>query len=355
MLDASAAAEFTFPAPGKKKGSFLKRAASALERAKGKHDAVKKWPSFLRLFRRNQEVIDQGLMESVQNIACETERLQKLLLALDPHYETLSRKYAGFLIEQERQTRVLTGRVSFLENALHLIEQRLCSPKEPVPASEPKQADALKGDLDALRIDAFYLAFEDQFRGGRELIKDRLLHYLPWLEALKERLQDPTGVDIGCGRGEWLEVLKENGIVARGVDMNARMAAQCQSFGLEAECGEGIAYLRSLPAESQAVVSGFHIVEHLPLGLLLELIQQALRVLRPGGIAIFETPNPEAQRVSTYTFFMDPTHRNPIPNELLCFVAASAGFSETHVERVQPVTEEGVFMGYMDYAGIFMK
>ena len=355
MLETRAATEVTLPHRGKKKEPLLKRAADALERVRKKHDAAKKWPNFLRSFRQNQPVINQGLLEAMQDIACEMQRFQKLLLAQEPRYEELSRRSADLVLGHEKHSQALAARVAFLENALHLMERRLASANEPVAAVEAKPGDSLSKDLEALRIDAFYLAFENQFRGSRELIKERLLHYVPWLEVLKERLPDATGVDIGCGRGEWLEVLKENGIAARGVDMNERMAAQCQSLGLDAECGDGIAYLRSLPADSQAIVSGFHIVEHLPFGLLLDLIQQAFRVLRPGGIAIFETPNPEAQRVSTYTFFLDPTHRNPIPNELLCFAATHAGFSQTHVERVQSVPKEGGGVVYLDYAGIFMK
>ena len=355
ILETSANADFSLPRRGKKNEPFLKKAAAALERVRGKLEAVKKLPNFLRSFRRNQAVIDQGLLESIQHVACEVERLQKLVLALDPRNEELLHHNAVVLEEQKKHTHTLEGKVAVLANSLHVIEQRLSSPKELGSEAGSQPGDSARGDLEALRIDTFYLAFEGEFRGNRELITKRLKHYSPWLEAVKTRLPEPTAVDIGCGRGEWLELLKEHEIAARGVDINARMAAHCQGLGLEVECGDGIAYLRSLPADSQAIVSGFHIVEHLPLGLLLELIQQAHRVLRPGGIAIFETPNPEAQRVSTYTFFLDPTHRNPIPNELLCFAGSHAGFSDTHVERVQPAIQENGRVDYLDYAGIFMK
>jgi len=341
------AANFAFPVGEKKKDPFLKKATAALERSKKKHGAVKKWPKFLRLLRRNQEMIDQGLIDSLQDVVYEAERMQKMLLSLASK--------AAESLELERQARSLTARVAFLENALHLFEQRLSSSAGTVPAAESKAENTLHNDLEDQRIDAFYLAFENQFRGSRELISQRLLHYLPWIEAVKKNLPDATGVDIGCGRGEWLELLKENGIAASGVDMNARMAAQCQSFGLDVECGDGIAYLRNLPANSQGILSGFHIVEHLPLGLFLELIQQAFRVLRPGGVAIFETPNPAVKQVSTYSFFFDPTHRNPVPSELLCFTATHAGFSKTHVEQVQPLAGQDGKIEYFDYAGIFMK
>lgn len=328
-------AESSLPVLQKEK-PILQKVAGALERAHSKHCKAKKWPKLFRPLRRNQEAIDEELIGSAQTIVQELERLQKLVVPLVAQQSNLQTR-SQRAIEQNRE----------LAEKLERLEQAFSS----LPGQDsPRAADAV-----AARLDAFYLAFEDQFRGSRALIKERLADYLPFLRVLQERIPDAVAVDLGCGRGEWLEFLKENGVMASGVDMNQRMVEQCRSLGLQATQGDAIIYLKSLPDASQAIVSGFHIVEHLAFPQLLELLRESFRVLRPGGIAIFETPNPECLRVSTYTFYMDPTHRNPVPLELLSFVATHVGFSSVHIERLHPYCEEGVLQGYGDYAGILTQ
>jgi len=353
------------PIPRKTKRNPLQRAELARVRAKAKNDAVRSWPKFLRSTRLNQHAVNEAVLEALENMASESERQQEMLQTTQSMYADLAAKHAALLekhseLSQEQKKHVQEARTKFahLENVAHMIESWLQASTE-IPQSQQlprsESDSSLAAALMDIRIDSFYLAFEDQFRGSRALIKERLLAYAPHLSAVKQQMTDAAAVDVGCGRGEWLEVLKEHGIAAHGVDMNERMAAQCRSFGLDASRGDGIAHLQNLPAESQAVVSGFHIVEHLPFPQLFELIRQSFRVLRPGGLAIFETPNPECLHVSTRSFYYDPTHRNPIPSELLAFLAAHVGFSETQIERLQPYTEEGVFKGYLDYGGIFRK
>src|SRR5215469_3508512 len=137
--------------------------------------------------------------------------------------------------------------------------------------------------------DGFYRAFEERFRGSREAIRSRLQIYLPFIEPLKSIDDHPAAVDIGCGRGEWLELVTNNGFDARGVDLDEGMLEACYENGLRATKEDGIAFLEKLPNESQLIVSGFHIAEHLPFAQLQILIQQALRVLKPGGLLILET------------------------------------------------------------------
>jgi O-antigen chain-terminating methyltransferase len=288
----------------------------------------------------------------IRQLECESEQFHRLLSELGENHQALCGR-------EEKRNLALSTRLTYLEGAMHWIERGLVGSLQPAiqsgQAAESEAASTADAELQALRLDMFYLAFEDQFRGSRELIKERLLQYLPNLDALKKRIPDATALDVGCGRGEWLEVLRGYNINARGVDMNSRMAGQCHSLGLAVECGDGIAYIRKVPDDSLALVSGFHIVEHLELGQLLELIRQAHRVLKPGGIAIFETPNPEALKVSSYTFFFDPTHRNPLPPELLSFMGTHAGFTDVRVERFQPYVEDGKPLDYLDYACIFTK
>lgn len=181
----------------------------------------------------------------------------------------------------------------------------------------------------------FYRAFEDKYRGSRELIKSRLEVYLPFIKKIKEIEPEPKVIDLGCGRGEWLELTREYGFQSHGIDMDAGMLENVKSLGLSAELGDAVEYLKTLPDESISIVSGFHIVEHLPFDVLQFLIQEALRVLKPGGLIILETPNPENIKVATADFYLDPTHIRPIPPQLLTFLTEYYGFKRTNILRLQ--------------------
>lgn len=180
----------------------------------------------------------------------------------------------------------------------------------------------------------FYRAFEDRYRGSRELIKGRLLAYLPFIGHSHAFYPAPQAVDLGCGRGEWLELLGENGFDIQGVDIDEAMLQACRERGLNVKAGDALSFLRSLPDESQCVVSGFHIVEHLAFDDVRKINDEAMRVLKPGGLLILETPNPENLMVGCSWFYRDPTHIKPIPTELLAFVSEYAGFTRVKVVRL---------------------
>lgn len=181
----------------------------------------------------------------------------------------------------------------------------------------------------------FYRAFEDRYRGSRELIKSRLAVYLPFILPLKQFYGDCPAVDLGCGRGEWLEILHESGFDPQGVDLDDGMLEECRKIGLQVHTHDAIDFLQGLPEASQIVVSGFHLAEHLPFELLQALIQESLRVLKPGGLLILETPNPENITVGTEKFYLDPTHYRPIPSQFLSFMAEYVGFERINVLRLQ--------------------
>ena len=185
----------------------------------------------------------------------------------------------------------------------------------------------------------FYRAFEDRHRGSRELIKSRLAVYLPFTLPLKQIDDACQGIDLGCGRGEWLELMQENEINVQGIDLDQGMLEAARERGLSAKHGDAIKSLQALAAESQNLVSGFHIAEHIPFERLQILIQESLRVLKPGGLLILETPNPENIIVGTANFYLDPTHQRPIPMQLLSFMAEFAGFEKVKILRLQQSPE----------------
>jgi O-antigen chain-terminating methyltransferase len=227
----------------------------------------------------------------------------------------------------------------------------------------PEQLQAF-ADEGSHVLDVLYASFEDEFRGSRQDIKDRCKVYLP---ILRDAAITTDIVDLGCGRGEWLEVLKEEGLEARGVERNRAMIEQCRARGLEVTASDSIAYLQELPANSLRAVTGFHFIEHIPFETLIKLLDEVVRTLRPGGLVIFETPNPENIMVSSYNFYLDPTHRNPLPGPMTRFLLESRGLSRVEVMMLNPLDHKvkgddeltirfnSLFFGPRDYAVIGRK
>jgi O-antigen chain-terminating methyltransferase len=181
----------------------------------------------------------------------------------------------------------------------------------------------------------FYRAFEDALRGSRDLIKQRQEIYLPFINPLKALYPQCPALDLGCGRGEWLELIQSQGFLARGVDLDEGMLQACQALDLPAEYGDALAALEALDDESQVVVSAFHFIEHIPFASLQLLVREALRVLKPAGLLIMETPNAENLLVGTNNFYLDPTHEKPIPHLLLSFLTEYTGFARSKLVRLQ--------------------
>lgn len=182
----------------------------------------------------------------------------------------------------------------------------------------------------------FYRAFEDRHRGSRELILSRLQVYRPFIEPVKQLAEPPPrALDLGCGRGEWLELLGSLDLQAEGIDLDDGMLQACRALSLDARQGDAIDYLAKQPDESLGIVSAFHLVEHIAFEQLQMLVEHAFRTLVPGGLLIMETPNPENIQVGSHTFYLDPTHQRPLPPLLLTFLPEHTGFHRTKVLRLQ--------------------
>jgi SAM-dependent methyltransferase len=189
-------------------------------------------------------------------------------------------------------------------------------------------------------LDGLYVAFEEAFRGNRADIKNRQREYLPYLQNAGIGSPEMAILDIGCGRGEWLELLRETGLQARGVDRNRAMAAICRELGLNVEEKEALECLRELPDASLGAITASHVVEQVPFPYMIGMIDEAVRALKPGGLLILETPNPQNIQVGTHTFYLDPTHRNPLPPAMLKFFVEARGFSAVQILPLHPYPEE---------------
>ena len=179
--------------------------------------------------------------------------------------------------------------------------------------------------------DSLYLAFENRFRGSRTEIKHRLSVYLKLLPQ-QPGAKDFAILDIGCGRGEWLEILKDNGIPAKGIDINRAAISQCREYGLDVEEADALEFLKTQPEAAYHAITGYHIIEHLDFKELVAFLDEIHRVLSPSGIFIFETPNPANILVSAYDFYRDPSHINPLHPETVKFLCEFRGFQKTAIK-----------------------
>jgi 2-polyprenyl-3-methyl-5-hydroxy-6-metoxy-1,4-benzoquinol methylase len=217
-------------------------------------------------------------------------------------------------------------------------------------------------------VDKLYVDFEDRFRGTRADIKQRQRFYLPILAEAGAGAPERPIVDVGCGRGEFLELLRDEGLTARGVDMNDAMAASCRDMGLDCTAEDALAYLARQPAGSVGAVTGFHIIEHLPFKTMVRLFDAAHLALAPGGLIVFETPNPANLLVASRWFYLDPTHRNPLPGEMVAMIAEARGFIRVSIVELHPMDQrfggedkilseqlDQIFHGPQDYALLARK
>jgi 2-polyprenyl-3-methyl-5-hydroxy-6-metoxy-1,4-benzoquinol methylase len=184
-------------------------------------------------------------------------------------------------------------------------------------------------------LDSLYCALEYQFRGTTDDIREQVKGYLP---ILKDAGVRSDILDVGSCRGEWLEVLREAGLSARGVDHNRVLIEQCKALRLDVVESEALTYLRSQADRSLSAVTAFHFVEHMPLETLVKFLDEVGRTLKPDGLVILETPNPENLLVGSCNFYLDPTHRNPISVATMQLLLESRGFYCQEVLKLHPIS-----------------
>jgi SAM-dependent methyltransferase/outer membrane murein-binding lipoprotein Lpp len=172
----------------------------------------------------------------------------------------------------------------------------------------------------------FYLEFENKFRGPRELILDRLKVYEPILKFVATLAEKPLVLDLGCGRGEFLELCNKFGIEVLGVDASEKNVELVKSLGFKAHKDDILNFLKKQESNSYNLVSLIHVVEHLEFCYVLELFKEVHRILKSGGIFIVETPYVKSP-LAAFNFWVDPTHKRPIHPELLKFIGEKMGFS----------------------------
>ncbi|HJP94045.1 MAG TPA: methyltransferase domain-containing protein [Pyrinomonadaceae bacterium] len=200
----------------------------------------------------------------------------------------------------------------------------------------PDQIQTIENEDDHL-LDSLYWSLEEDLRGTPEEIKEEVKVYLPVLE--NAGIRDAI-LDVGCGRGEWLEVLREADFQARGIDHNRIQIEHCKSLSLEVIEAEALTYLRGLEEASLNAVTAFHFAEHLPLKSFIRFLDESGRTLKPGGLLILETPNPENLLVGSCNFYLDPSHKNPIPIPTMKLLVEARGFHCQDIMKLHTVSSE---------------
>jgi len=216
-----------------------------------------------------------------------------------------------------------------IHTELRLLRQRAAQAASPAPGPAPV-AIPPKAEPE---FDFDYTRFAERFRGSEQYVRNSQEIYAQWFAGRRNVL------DIGCGRGELLEVLRSAGAQARGIDLSEESVAQCRSRGLEAELADLFEYLPNQPdGEFDGIVSS-QVVEHIAPARLAPMIRLCAAKLCRGGLLAIETPNPECLAIFATHFYLDPTHTRPVPAPLLSFYMEEEGFGGIEIRRLSPAVE----------------
>jgi len=305
---------------------------------------------------------EERLLEQTERI---NSRSDSLFMVLDKRLETLDRQLDGFAEEQTRQTRgqleslslqyqgcsqqvdELSRRLGELRQQQFMINRKLQriaaggGESEVIATGQPA-TDSAGGHQD----DHAYYLFENIFRGPEEVILERQSVYLPYFKGAEK-----TVLDVGCGRGEFLELLRREEVPASGIDLNEDMIQVCREKGFEVSQEEALQHLRSLPEESLGGVFMAQFIEHLPAEAIVEAARLAFERLQAGAHLVMETQNPLSMVVSARNFYTDMTHIRPVHPEAVRFMLQMVGFQQVELkflapfspdEQLQPVLGDGI-------------
>jgi O-antigen chain-terminating methyltransferase len=289
---------------------------------------------------RHRMTHNEGRLDRLEEMRAETQSLAQALEDLRRELEAQGRASDARLSALERELAQGPARTEAL---LARVQELL---KQTGAADAAQEVSALREENRA----SGYLAFEDTHRGSREDIKQRQRVYLPYFQEAVGP-QRPL-LDIGCGRGEFLEVAREAGLPAKGVDINPEMVALCRQQGLEVVQSDALDYLRGLPDQSLGGILAAQLIEHLTLDQLTELVTLCAAKLAPGGVLIAETVNPQCLTTFSGAFYLDLTHVKPIHPEAARFLWRWAGLGQVEIVYLSPYPPEHRLETYPEQEGL---
>ncbi len=331
------------------------------EEARELKDIRSHWGEWRKEWERKLSVNEVQFLRSVADLQTAFQHRATLM---ESNFRDLTRaQHSEFTVALERTTLEVQKRLwADLEKIREEYERLIHAELRVVRQRGLRQAESSPPvglDQTAPRID--WLKFADRFRGSPEYVREKQRLYLPCFQGRSEV------VDLGCGRGEFLEIMKEAGVAARGIDLSEEAVALCRSRGLEAEVADLFPWLAALPDASVDGIFSAQVIEHLPPARVPEMIALAAAKLKRGGLLAIETPNPECLAIFATHFYLDPTHTRPLPPQLLAFYFEEAGLGRIEVRRLSPALESmpalaplpeefrQAFFGGLDYAVLGIK
>lgn len=302
---------------------------------------------------RTEAMAKQSLkrLDAVETLRPDVKQAWQSISRLEKRFEDHDRRFdreaAAVRVGDAALARSMSGITQRIDMLL-LNKDQLSAGADPLHQDEERSGLPASEGFQAFKDD-FYHRLENRYRGSPEEIARRLRIYLPDVEAAVLRTGHKPVMDIGCGRGEWLGLLSDVGIEAFGIDTNAVQLDEARRQGRDVRHGDAVDFLSESADASLSVISAHHLIEHLPFDIVAWIVREAMRVLAPGGLLLFETPNPANVLVGATTFHTDPTHLKPMPAPVMEVLLETAGFHPVELRNLHPHERFEEFLGKRDF------
>lgn len=287
---------------------YSKRLLMVEDNVRNLNEYVKFNDNKVEIMNSNVEIMNNNLQEQIGRIKRQIDHLKKETNRMN--------QYSSCEFNSIKELLASNSNINFENNKNSSNIQNNYLKQDATVESKAVTSEEGYGIID-------YFDFEDHFRGSREHIKSVQEQYLPYFEGRKRV------ADLGCGRGEFLELLKENEIGAIGADFYQEFADYCVERNLQVECGDAIEFLRKQEALDGIFVG--QVIEHLTTKQVIEICNLAYEKLEEGSYLILETPNPTALSIFTHAFYIDPSHEKPVHPLTMEYFLQKAGFAKDKI------------------------
>jgi len=287
--------------------------------------------------RRLDEIKQKGKKDLAASFEGVIRQLADLVDAKDKEWDALGNNHVGLIFKSLEwrvdQLAAETEDAKLLMKKFILLREKLDNLLAALEEKKTPQPEEVRALLEPLE-DWRYAGFENRFRGRDEDVKKQLLRYLSYFP------KDKMILDLGCGRGEFLELLGEEGMAGAGVDDNVLMVDICLDKGLRCEKGDLLEKLAERPDGSLGGIFSSQVIEHLPPPYLKKLVEICRGKIAPGGTLVFETINPLSVFALVQVYYLDPSHRSPVHPQALKFMLEASGFDEVEIQYSSPLERE---------------